>query len=542
LNLPLNIYGPLGLSNVVIGVLGVTNPKYVYNVMIHEIVPKGFPLEHLPRAALFNNDLPEAQRCAAASSAASAHPATRVRYIFTDRTVNFSAVDASEWSVSGTTIHIANRNNRIVAKQCAETEPLTLAFPEDQVTVTAVLGDHTVSSWGWVIEEETKRKLIPSNMTNTQETVPGPHLRYVSNGHSVAVPIKDPNPAASPRAAAIQHHRRMSKLLDPLADDPVWGPRLHRFGPFRFLNLGKFNPQDPPPALPKGLEDSLAIVTPDNALEVVRGRKITLLFDCSGGLRMHPKSIHKCKNSDILVHEATYYRHDPTMVKEARRKRHSTAMAAANFAQTVKPKVLVLNHFSSKYRSSQFTGLMHNKLWHRTNTSAMVAALPLEPQQSLPLNHATEWHMSSMGHLIEAASTLGLLRIAPASTPTSTSTSTSASDDLAADDPAVDALEDPLSDCDDCGGPPSPADAEISPDAARVLDMWGRVVTQDTERLPHTYGVFTSHDMMLLRLKESLHPWKNRRKGAPAAEGEDASLGAEKTTEDMNVETDKSIN
>ncbi|XP_059477389.1 zinc phosphodiesterase ELAC protein 1-like [Neocloeon triangulifer] len=95
------------------------------------------------------------------------------------------------------------------------------------------------------------------------------------------------------------------------------------------------------------------IVTPDGKVvksnEVLgppkKGRKITIMGDTCNSDKM----IQIAMDSDALVHEATL---ENSMVENALEKGHSTPGMAASYAFAINAKLLLLTHFSQRYRQS----------------------------------------------------------------------------------------------------------------------------------------------------------------------------------------------
>jgi len=76
------------------------------------------------------------------------------------------------------------------------------------------------------------------------------------------------------------------------------------------------------------------------------GRKITYSSDTSPCKTL----IELGKNSDILIHEATY---DKSLKETAKEKKHSTTIDAAEMAKKMNVKQLILFHFSSRYNNDK---------------------------------------------------------------------------------------------------------------------------------------------------------------------------------------------
>ncbi|MFX0074715.1 MAG: MBL fold metallo-hydrolase, partial [Candidatus Hermodarchaeota archaeon] len=77
------------------------------------------------------------------------------------------------------------------------------------------------------------------------------------------------------------------------------------------------------------------------------GRKITY----SGDTLPCESLIELGKNSDIIIHEATFSRDLADIAEE---KMHSTSVDAANDAKKMGAKQLILTHISSRYQEDAF--------------------------------------------------------------------------------------------------------------------------------------------------------------------------------------------
>ncbi|XP_030647570.1 zinc phosphodiesterase ELAC protein 1 [Chanos chanos] len=92
--------------------------------------------------------------------------------------------------------------------------------------------------------------------------------------------------------------------------------------------------------------DSGQVVSPGDVVEpAIPGRKVCILGDCSSLVGEGPAKV--CQGADVLVHEAT--------LAEGHRERalehgHSTPHMAAAVARACRTRVLVLNHFSQRYK------------------------------------------------------------------------------------------------------------------------------------------------------------------------------------------------
>ncbi|MCK4280907.1 MAG: ribonuclease Z [Candidatus Lokiarchaeota archaeon] len=84
------------------------------------------------------------------------------------------------------------------------------------------------------------------------------------------------------------------------------------------------------------------------------GRKITYSADTTPCESL----IELGKNSDILIHEATY---DKSLNDVAKEKKHSTTIDAAEMAKKMNVKQLILFHFSSRYNNDKSIELLINE-------------------------------------------------------------------------------------------------------------------------------------------------------------------------------------
>lgn len=85
-------------------------------------------------------------------------------------------------------------------------------------------------------------------------------------------------------------------------------------------------------------------ISPDDVSRVVKGRKISFVFDTSIN-----NNIEKiCKNADVLIAEATY---DSSKEHKAQEYHHMTAEQIAFIAKNSDVKKLVLTHFSQRYKT-----------------------------------------------------------------------------------------------------------------------------------------------------------------------------------------------
>jgi len=124
------------------------------------------------------------------------------------------------------------------------------------------------------------------------------------------------------------------------------------------LRSGKFNPERarelgiPESRLWKKLQDGKTITFEGNEIDPLKegivgpkrpGRKISY----SGDTMPCESLIELGKDSDILIHEATYARELAEIAKE---KKHSTSIDAANDAMLMSAKQLILTHISTRYQ------------------------------------------------------------------------------------------------------------------------------------------------------------------------------------------------
>ncbi|MHA2183703.1 MAG: ribonuclease Z [Promethearchaeota archaeon] len=124
-------------------------------------------------------------------------------------------------------------------------------------------------------------------------------------------------------------------------------PRYGRFNPERARELGV-----PEGHLWKKLQDGNLIEHNGSKIDPVKegivgpkrpGRKITY----SGDLKPSKSLIQMGKDSDILIHEATFAE---KLSKTALEKQHSTARDAALDAKSMNAKQLILTHISTRYQ------------------------------------------------------------------------------------------------------------------------------------------------------------------------------------------------
>jgi ribonuclease Z len=123
-------------------------------------------------------------------------------------------------------------------------------------------------------------------------------------------------------------------------------PRYGKFNPDRAKELGI-----PMSNLWRKLQEGQVIEVNGKKIDPVKerivgpekpGRKITY----SGDLKPCDAIINLGKDSDILIHEATFAK---DLAELAREKKHSTSIDAANDAKKMNAKQLILTHVSSRY-------------------------------------------------------------------------------------------------------------------------------------------------------------------------------------------------
>jgi ribonuclease Z len=127
----------------------------------------------------------------------------------------------------------------------------------------------------------------------------------------------------------------------------IENPRLGKFNPIRARELGI-----PESNLWKKLQEGKSIEINGKKIDPISegivgpkkpGRKITY----SGDLKPCDSLIELGKDSDILIHEATFAK---TLAETALDKKHSTSVDAANDAKKMNAKKLILTHISSRYQ------------------------------------------------------------------------------------------------------------------------------------------------------------------------------------------------
>ncbi len=129
---------------------------------------------------------------------------------------------------------------------------------------------------------------------------------------------------------------------------------------------GKFNPEKaiefgiPESSLWKKLQEGEIIDYKGKLIDPIKerivgpkrkGRKVTY----SGDTAPCKNLIELGKNSDILIHEATFSKELSDMAIE---KKHSTSTDAANVAKKMEAKQLILTHLSSRYRDESLLELL----------------------------------------------------------------------------------------------------------------------------------------------------------------------------------------
>ncbi len=124
-------------------------------------------------------------------------------------------------------------------------------------------------------------------------------------------------------------------------------PRFGKFNPERAKELGI-----PMSKLWKELQEGKIVEFNGRTVEPVKegivgpkrpGRKITY----SGDTMPCESLIELGKDSDLLIHEATFSK---TLADNAKEKKHSTSIDAANDAKQMNAKKLILTHISSRYQ------------------------------------------------------------------------------------------------------------------------------------------------------------------------------------------------
>jgi len=124
-------------------------------------------------------------------------------------------------------------------------------------------------------------------------------------------------------------------------------PRYGKFNPNRAKEL-----QIPEGHLWKILQEGKVIEINGKTIDPLKegiigpkspGRKITY----SGDMKPSDSLIRLGKDSDILIHEATFAK---SLAKTAEEKQHSTSVDAANDALKMNAKQLILTHISSRYQ------------------------------------------------------------------------------------------------------------------------------------------------------------------------------------------------
>nr|CCA21160.1 conserved hypothetical protein [Albugo laibachii Nc14] len=156
-------------------------------------------------------------------------------------------------------------------------KPVWKVYDDGNVHVKAGMLQHTIASFGYVVEEYQHPGKLRPDLVLQRGLAPGPLYKTLKNGKSVRLPNGD--------------------VIQP---NEVVGP----------------------PA---------------------QGRKVVIMGDTtlSNGI------VDIAQNCDVLVHEATL---NQTMVTEAKRRGHSTARMAGQCARNVNATMLVLTHFSHRFR------------------------------------------------------------------------------------------------------------------------------------------------------------------------------------------------
>lgn len=94
------------------------------------------------------------------------------------------------------------------------------------------------------------------------------------------------------------------------------------------------------------------------------GKKVVYTGDCAPGLA----TIKAAKNTDLLIHEATF---DTNFEKEAKERKHSTARQAAEVAKKANCKQLILTHISPRYSREDLQSLLLNEAREAFASSAL---------------------------------------------------------------------------------------------------------------------------------------------------------------------------
>jgi len=85
-------------------------------------------------------------------------------------------------------------------------------------------------------------------------------------------------------------------------------------------------------------------ISPKLATTIKKGKKITIILDT----KVTPNAITLAKNSDVLICEAT---HLHELKEKTEKYRHLTAKQSAQIAKKAKAKLLILTHFSQRYKT-----------------------------------------------------------------------------------------------------------------------------------------------------------------------------------------------
>lgn len=161
----------------------------------------------------------------------------------------------------------------------------------------------------------------------------------------------------------------------------------------------------PPP--PKFSLDDLIVLDPRDFVTVNKGRKIVLLFDTHGVLRLRPEYLDAMCDADILVHESTICRRGRQADLHATVRAHSTPSMAAKVAQYLRARTLILHHFSRRYRDDVLLSIDTKSLWFVNNTTKQISRIP--HKQGAPVYHLLNKRGESVSdHLLEAARICGL--------------------------------------------------------------------------------------------------------------------------------------
>ncbi len=97
----------------------------------------------------------------------------------------------------------------------------------------------------------------------------------------------------------------------------------------------------------------------DDVSKIAKGKKISY----SGDTKYDENIVKHSKNSDILIHEATF---DDSLKEEAELKKHSTASDAAKAAKKSKAKKLILTHIGGRYDDASVLEKQARKTFKKT--------------------------------------------------------------------------------------------------------------------------------------------------------------------------------